>query len=87
MGLIVVLQIAAGVLVVVFNEELGDELEAEMSEQVKYHVTNDTEDPLTAAWNVVQVEVRVRSYCAICDYVLVLLTIGFIGTGEGDTVA
>ena len=42
-----------------FSEELGDELETEMSDQVKNHVTDNSEDPLTAAWNVVQVEVSV----------------------------
>ena len=46
-------------MVVVFSEELGDELETELSDQVKNHVTDDNEDPLTAAWNVVQVEVSV----------------------------
>ena len=42
-----------------FSEELGDELETEMSDQVKNHVMDGNEDPLTAAWNVVQVEVSV----------------------------
>ena len=56
----VILQIAAGALAIVFRDELGEELENEMSTQVNKHVTRNNEDPITAAWNSLQVTVGFR---------------------------
>ena len=51
------MQIVAGVLFVVYKEDLGNELQDEMTTQVKGHVTNDVNEPLTAAWFTLQYEV------------------------------
>ena len=57
LGLVIILQIAAGVLVVVFREDFSDELESEMQKQVATEYTDDADDAITAAWNALQVEV------------------------------
>ena len=54
----VILQIAAGALAVAFRDDLGENLKAEMRTQVNKHVTRNNADPITAAWNALQVEVR-----------------------------
>ena len=46
---IITVQIVAGVLFIVYKEDLGNELQNEMTTQVKRYVTNDINEPLTAA--------------------------------------
>ena len=72
--IIILLQITAGILVVVYKEELSTELEEDMVTQAKNHVTNDPSDPLTAAWFTMQYEVHVRLLIP-ANYKKILLTV------------
>ena len=58
LGIVVILQISAGALAVAFRDDLGENLKTEMRTQVNKHVTRNNDDPVTAAWNALQVEVR-----------------------------
>ena len=60
LGLVFLLQIASGVVAVLFREEFTEGLEEEMARQAYEEVDTDPDHPITAAWNAMQVTVRSR---------------------------